>query len=82
MSRHTSTVTHRSARLQRQDRANQPGPGEVSYNLLQIFIGNLLPLGHIPQRNCRAMAVKGHIQHEAERITAFRGNFHAHPYLF
>ena len=64
------------------DRANQPGPGELSYNLLQIFIGNLLPLGHIPQRNCRAMAVKGHIQHEAERITAFRGNFHAHPYLF
>ena len=40
------------------DRANQPGPGELSYNLLQIFIGNLLPLGHIPQRNCRAMAVK------------------------
>ena len=79
MSRHTSTVTHRSARLQRQVSS---GPGELSYNLLQIFIGNLLPLGHIPQRNCRAMAVKGHIQHEAERITAFRGNFHAHPYLF
>ena len=60
-------------------RAHQARPGELGHDLLQVFIRDLLPLGHVPQGHRRAVAVQGDVQHQAQGVAALRGNFHAYP---
>lgn len=64
------------------DGPDQTGPGELSDDLFQIFIGNLLPLGDVPQRDSGSGAVERQIQHQAQGIAPFCGNFHTNPLAF
>jgi len=59
------------------DAAHQAGAGEGGDDLLQVFIGNLLPLGHVPKGDRLPGRGQGQVQHQPQGVAALGGNFHA-----
>lgn len=56
--------------------ADQARPAQLGDDLFQIFVRDLLPLGHVPQRDGLAGAGQRDIQHHPQGVTALGGNFH------
>ena len=73
ISRHTSMVTHSSARVQASLVSAQLGN-----DLFQIFVGNILPLGDIFNGDEAAGMIVSQVKHQPQSITSFGRDFHKH----